>query len=779
MSKITFPVSRSYMLAFGLACTSLVGCTDGDKDKDAVIDTSDTLIITDSGDTDPNDLDADGDGVPATDDCDDGNASVYPGADELCDGLDNDCDGEVDEGAVGTYYADADGDGFGDENESIESCEPGSGYVSNSGDCNDDDARYYPGAPEEDCTDPNDYNCDGSTGYADVDGDGYAACVECDDTDAAINPGAAEVCDGVDNDCDGSIDEDVADSSVWYADADGDGFGDPGTAVTACDAPAGYVSNSDDCDDSDANVNPRAVERCNGIDDDCDGTIDGSGAVDASVWYADADGDSYGDPGAGVRDCEEPTGYTSDSSDCDDGAASVHPGADEYCNSVDDDCDGTTDEDAIDGGWYYTDADGDGFGEAGTLAMACSGADNELDCNDSDALEPIVVDIATGSASGAGTMASPFDSIQTGIDASSECVVVYAGTYNENIDFGGNNVSVTSVDGAESTIIDGSGGSGAVVSFESGETSDATLSGFTLTGGAGHYESWSETTGCSSSGSCTAEHESYCGGGVYVASSSPTLDSLIIESNTLPAYSASYPSDTVAYFTHSYGGGVCVVDGSPMLTGADLISNYADQGGGMYLDETSVVTYTQGWIIMNTASDGAGFQIDAGSLTLSNAASAWNVATDNGGGVLNIDGSLDATNVTWGEDDAMNGGGLYLYVDAGAPSATVRNSIIYGADSGEGVFSDVGGSYNGSYSDVYGNAAGNYSGVTDPTGTGGNISVDPLFTSVTDDGDYTNDLWTLLSGSPAVNAGNPSASFNDTDGTRNDMGAWGGPNGSW
>jgi len=237
MSKITFPVSRSYMLAFGLACTSLVGCTDGDKDKDAVIDTSDTLIITDSGDTDPNDLDADGDGVPATDDCDDGNASVYPGADELCDGLDNDCDGEVDEGAVGTYYADADGDGFGDENESIESCEPGSGYVSNSGDCNDDDARYYPGAPEEDCTDPNDYNCDGSTGYADVDGDGYAACVECDDTDAAINPGAAEVCDGVDNDCDGSIDEDVADSSVWYADADGDGFGDPGTAVTACDAP--------------------------------------------------------------------------------------------------------------------------------------------------------------------------------------------------------------------------------------------------------------------------------------------------------------------------------------------------------------------------------------------------------------------------------------------------------------------------------------------------------------------------------------------------------------
>ena len=82
------------------------------------------------------------------------------------------------------------------------------GFVVESGDCDDDQVAVYPGAPEEDCTDPVDYNCDGSTGYADLDGDGTPACNDCDDTDPDVNPYAAEVCnDGVDDNCDGSADE--------------------------------------------------------------------------------------------------------------------------------------------------------------------------------------------------------------------------------------------------------------------------------------------------------------------------------------------------------------------------------------------------------------------------------------------------------------------------------------------------------------------------------------------------------------------------------------------
>jgi hypothetical protein len=147
-----------------------------------------------------------GDGLVLDDgDCDDEDPEVHPDADELCNEID-DCDGEIDEGVLLTLYQDADGDGWGDSEVSTEACEPSEGWVIQDGDCDDDDPAFHPGAPEDDCTDPADYNCDGSTGYADSDGDGWAACEECDDSDAEVNPGVGELCDGIDNDCDGDID---------------------------------------------------------------------------------------------------------------------------------------------------------------------------------------------------------------------------------------------------------------------------------------------------------------------------------------------------------------------------------------------------------------------------------------------------------------------------------------------------------------------------------------------------------------------------------------------
>jgi hypothetical protein len=155
------------------------------------------------------DADSDADGYADDEDCDDGDGAIHPGADEVCDGIDNDCDRAVDDAPVDglTVYADADGDGFGDAAASGSACTLEDGQTDVSGDCDDGDPAVHPGAEESDCADPTDYNCDGQTGYADEDADGWAACTECDDADAARNPGATETCNDVDDDCDAETDE--------------------------------------------------------------------------------------------------------------------------------------------------------------------------------------------------------------------------------------------------------------------------------------------------------------------------------------------------------------------------------------------------------------------------------------------------------------------------------------------------------------------------------------------------------------------------------------------
>ncbi len=157
-------------------------------------------------------VDVDGDGWEIGYDCDDEVDTVHPNAEEVCNGIDDDCDGEIDDGVMSSWYADEDEDGFG-FGVAIEACEGAEGTVANADDCDDTDARYNPAALEMDCDDPNDYNCDGSVEFADADADGFAACDECDDSNGAVNPAAIEVCNAIDDDCDGDIDEaDAADA---------------------------------------------------------------------------------------------------------------------------------------------------------------------------------------------------------------------------------------------------------------------------------------------------------------------------------------------------------------------------------------------------------------------------------------------------------------------------------------------------------------------------------------------------------------------------------------
>ncbi len=294
--------------------------------------------------------DADGDGFAISGsgelDCDDDDASVFPGAEETCNGQDDDCDGQADEDASDavSWYPDEDGDGYGGQQ----------------------------GDPRIACEQP--------IGFADNADD-------CDDGAAFVRPGAEETCDGLDDDCDGEIDEDASDVATWYADADGDGYGDASGEVMACEQPRGHVSDAQDCDDGDASINPEATERCDGVDEDCDGEVDDS-ALDQAVWWADMDGDGYGGS-AYVVACEAPEGYVATEGDCDDEDAAAHPGAKEvFYDGVDQDCDGSGDYDAdLDG--YDADEDGgedcddgDAAVHPGAKEVFCDGLDQDCDGQD-------------------------------------------------------------------------------------------------------------------------------------------------------------------------------------------------------------------------------------------------------------------------------------------------------------------------------------------------------------------------------------------------------------
>ena len=191
-------------------------------------------------------MDKDADGVPAAEDCNDSNSAIRPGAEEICNQLDDNCDGQIDEDVRTVYFRDADGDTYGNPRITSESCEQPDGYVTNDEDCNDNSASAL--------------------------------------------PGGEEVCDGLDNDCNGETDN----IDGFWPDDDGDGYGREGTAATLCEPmPEGYADNRADCDDANADVNPGMVEQCmDGIDNDCDSELscmvleitETSGEVCQLVW---------------------------------------------------------------------------------------------------------------------------------------------------------------------------------------------------------------------------------------------------------------------------------------------------------------------------------------------------------------------------------------------------------------------------------------------------------------------------------------------------------------
>jgi len=241
--------------------------------------------------------DADGDGFNAEDDCDDDDPERNPDAVEICDDIDNNCDGYADEGVGSFFYTDTDQDGFGSSWISIESCVAPPGFVDNNLDCND--------------------------------------------MEPTANPLATEICDDIDNNCNGQIDENVG--TTYYLDSDLDGYGSPDLEVVVCDPVEGFVLNNDDCDDFLAEVHPEAEEICDGIDNDCDGVIDND--LPLYSYYPDNDGDGYAENDAtAIEACDMPVGYTSELGDCDDTTPDIGPDVIEINgDGIDNDCDGNID----------------------------------------------------------------------------------------------------------------------------------------------------------------------------------------------------------------------------------------------------------------------------------------------------------------------------------------------------------------------------------------------------------------------------------------------------
>ena len=299
-------------------------------------------------------------------DCDDSNSAIHPGAEEVCDGADNNCDNITDPpGIVGTqkYYTDGDGDGYSKGLVSALLCGPTTEHPTQiTGDCDDNDDKVFPGAPET--CDGKDNDCDNTTDGPETDQNcttncGWGVqvcqggqlqpctappenqCVDYDDCTQYVTceqcpPPAPEICDGEDDNCDGQIDEGIPLTLL------------DGTTVLGIDQPCGAglcAGGVTECAPGGAGLlcpfeALAQPETCNGEDDDCDGEVD-EGLLQ-KVFF-DSDGDTFGDPDVAQDVCAAEQGWVANSLDCDDTDPNVHPGQIEICDAKDNDCNGETD----------------------------------------------------------------------------------------------------------------------------------------------------------------------------------------------------------------------------------------------------------------------------------------------------------------------------------------------------------------------------------------------------------------------------------------------------
>jgi hypothetical protein len=438
-------------------------------------------------------------------------------------------------------------------------------------------------------------------GPDDLDGDGWAGDDDCDDRDPAVFVGAPEACNGGDDDCDGFVDEGVAQVAWW--DRDGDGFGDPAYSSRVCALPADAATQAGDCDDTDAQVAPGAPEACNTRDDDCDGVIDEDAG---GSWYTDADGDGHGAGAAVPGGCVPDPGQSALGDDCDDASRAAYPGAIEVCDGIDNDCDQQVDDGAP-VGLVWRDGDGDGYGDPAEPLAGCTTdpgvAPNPLDCDDGDpTTSPDTVELqgdgldddCDGYVDEYG-VPLPYPTVEDALATAPDGAVVQfdAGVFVTTVDLTGRQLTLAG-EGCDRTTLFADG-QGTTLTMDGGA-----VAGLTLAGGTGTDE-----------GGTTA------GGGLWVAGP-VTASEVCVRGNTATGS----------------GGGIVVAAGTLTLTDSVVDSNYAeDFGGGAQVRLGATLVAERVRWTGNTVSggDGGALAIQGGAAEVHNSWFAGNVAADDGG----------------------------------------------------------------------------------------------------------------------------------------------------